>query len=321
MTDITTSRSGVDEGAFMRIGGQEQWVTIRGRNRGNPPLLILSGPGFAMSSLAPYFEAWEEHFTLVQWDQPGSGATVAKAGVTAPALSYARLVADGLEVAERALERLGAQKLALLATSGGTIIGLNMLRRRPDLFFAYVGNGQIVRRASQERLSYELLLERAVSGQDADAVKALRDIGPPPYSDIAAELVKSQYANAPTAAEAAAMAELMALASPPAGASYVPEGLDPIDPRAAGLAAYLALKQGLAAFDAFELGTRFETPMFFFQGAEDAHTVTSEVEAYAKALSAPQVGFEIMEGGGHMSFFLRDQMLRLLKTHVRPLAS
>src|ERR1700759_3826634 len=71
----------IDEGLFVDINGQPQWITVRGRDRRNPVLLLLhGGPGIAMSTRAPLFADWERDFTLVQWDQPGGGATFARNG-------------------------------------------------------------------------------------------------------------------------------------------------------------------------------------------------------------------------------------------------
>lgn len=37
---------GIDERQFVRIGGVQQWITIRGQNRKNPVILLLhGGPG------------------------------------------------------------------------------------------------------------------------------------------------------------------------------------------------------------------------------------------------------------------------------------
>ena len=68
------------EGGFVDVGGEPHWVAIRGQDRRNPVLLVLHGPGGALSPLAPLFEPWERNFTVAHWDQPGAGATFARNG-------------------------------------------------------------------------------------------------------------------------------------------------------------------------------------------------------------------------------------------------
>ena len=62
--------NGIDERRFVRIGGVDQWIVIRGQNRDNPAILVLhGGPGAAASPLEHLFLPWERDFTVVQWDQ------------------------------------------------------------------------------------------------------------------------------------------------------------------------------------------------------------------------------------------------------------
>src|SRR5262245_29779081 len=56
--------SGIAEGRFVPINGTEQWVDIRGEDRGNPILLVVSGHGLSLRAFAPLFRSWEQHFTL-----------------------------------------------------------------------------------------------------------------------------------------------------------------------------------------------------------------------------------------------------------------
>ena len=305
----------IDEGLFLPVGGLQQWVTIRGSDAANPAILILGGAGAAFSGAAPLFEPWQARFTVVQWDQPGAGATAAKAGIDPQPLTYDRLARDGVAVAQAVLARLGQAKLALFAISGGTVVGLKMIRARPELFSAYVATGQITSWARQEALSYRMILERAPAAGDTAAAAEIEGIGPPPWAETACDAIKGRYANALTPAEQAAMdpATLAALRSPPADARYVAKGLPARDPYADGLAAYTALKPELAAFDAEALGLTFEVAMVFLQGAQDAHTPAAEVEAYAAKVRAPSVRYEAIEEGGHMAIFLRQRMAALLE--------
>jgi pimeloyl-ACP methyl ester carboxylesterase len=310
----------IDEGLFVPVNGLEQWVTIRGRDPGNPVLLILSGMGAAFSALAPLFAAWEGDFTLVQWDQPGVGATLAKSGAAATGpLTLARLARDGIAVAEWAQDRLGVRKVAVLGVSGGSILGLMMAAARPDLISVFVGSGQVVDWAAQAQTSYAMVLERAREAGDAEGVAALEGIGPPPYPDAATDAVKSRYANAMTAGERAALGAAMA-APPPADARYVARGLPAQDAFAVAMRVYEALRGEITNFDARQVATRFEVPVVFLQGAEDAHTTTPEAAAYLEAIEAPSKTLAVIEGGGHSVVFMTDAFLAALREHVRPLA-
>ena len=312
----------ISEGRFISIHGQEQWITIRGADRANPVLFILQG----LTRIASFLAPWEQDWTIVQWDPAGMGSTYAKnpeAGTKG--LSFDRITRDAIVVAEHVRQYLGAAKIAILATSGGTITGLKMARMRPELFFAYVGNGQVVNFSRQEELSYQLVLSYERAAGNAAAIAELEAIGPPPYKSAAAVAVKDKYANFLQPAEQAVFAALdpavlAAMRTPPADADYVAHGLAPFDVRAVSLAWFEALMPEFAAFDARSLGTRFALPMFFFQGERDLHTVTSEVPPYVAEIEAPAKLLVVIPKSGHMSFFLRGQMLALLNAHIRPLA-
>ena len=108
---------GVDEASYVSIGGIEQWVTIRGEDRSNPVLLFLhGGPGDVTNPWSfPYFAAWEQHFTVVQWDQRGAGRTLRKSGPSvAPTMTLDRMSQDGTELAEYLCKHLGKRKIPLL---------------------------------------------------------------------------------------------------------------------------------------------------------------------------------------------------------------
>ena len=58
------SPNAIDEASFVRIGGVDQWIQIRGENRDNPVILFLhGGPGF---TAIPYFQRimrpWERDY-------------------------------------------------------------------------------------------------------------------------------------------------------------------------------------------------------------------------------------------------------------------
>src|SRR5258708_16966556 len=96
------SPPGIDSMEEIEVGGIKQWIHIRGRDRRNPILLYLhGGPGTPMMPFAYKFQAYlEGAFTVVEWDQRGSGKTYFAndpAQVT-PTINYERMQSDALEM-------------------------------------------------------------------------------------------------------------------------------------------------------------------------------------------------------------------------------
>ena len=162
------SPTGIDEASYVPIGGIEQWVTIRGQDRANPVILFVhGGPGDVTNPWTfRIFAPWEELFTVVQWDERGAGRTLAKSGPgIASTLTIDRMAHDGIELAEYLRQHLGKPKIIVVAHSFGSLLALRMVLQRPDLFYAYVGTGQV----ADETRNY------------AVALAELQQVGPPPY--------------------------------------------------------------------------------------------------------------------------------------------
>src|SRR6185437_7139846 len=162
-----TAPDGIDEGSFVRIGGIDQYISIRGDHRSNPVILFVHvGPGDSMVPYAQIYRPWEKYFTLVQWDQRGAGRTFGRNGTNEAPITMDRMVRDGIEVAEYLRTHLRKDKVILLCHSFGTVLGIQMVKRRPDLFAAYVGTGQVVAKAEKERILYARLMKRLEAAHD-----------------------------------------------------------------------------------------------------------------------------------------------------------
>lgn len=62
----------ISEANFVPLGGIDQWVTIRGKDRQSPVLLhVHGGPGNPFSAFSDEFAPFEDDYTIVQWDQRG----------------------------------------------------------------------------------------------------------------------------------------------------------------------------------------------------------------------------------------------------------
>lgn len=122
---------GVDRSETIRIGGINQFVNIRGRDRRNPILLVLhGGPGFPETPLAWWnTRDLEEYFTVVHWDQRGSGRTflINDAAAVAPTMQPERFIADTQELVGWLRNEFSKDKIFLLGHSWGASSGLSLL--------------------------------------------------------------------------------------------------------------------------------------------------------------------------------------------------
>jgi pimeloyl-ACP methyl ester carboxylesterase len=162
------STLGIVEQCFVRIGGIEQWISIRGEDRLNPVLLVLhGGPGSCYTIFTPHLRPWEKHFTVVQWDQRGAGKTFTRMGSRGSGeISMRQLTRDTIEVAEYLRARLHQDRILLLASSMGSTFGLQAARIRPDLFYAYIGTDQNVGMVHGREQSHRQLLDRLRAHDD-----------------------------------------------------------------------------------------------------------------------------------------------------------
>ena len=316
--------NGVDDALFVEIGGTQQWVTIRGQDRANPVVLVLhGGPGSAIAGLAPAFVPWERDFTVVQWDQPGAGRTFRAAGRSiAPDLTIESMVEDGIELAEWLRTRLGKDKIVLLGWSWGTILGVNMVEERPDLFSVYVGTGQVVAMQEGEAIAYANVLAKARLRNDAAAIAELEALGPPPYAGL--EEISTQRKWATTYEVGMPLEAAFVLPQLFAPRTQIADIYDlALATAAAGTHFVGAEMNGpMTQVDLRRLGSAFAVPIFLIQGTADDFTPAELSRAWLDSVSAPQKEFIPIETAGHFALTAHgEEFLRALREHVRPLAA
>lgn len=178
----------------VQLGGVGQWVSVRGRDAGNPVLLHLSGgPGTSdVGWLRTFNQPLEEHFTVAVWEQRGVGKSYPALDPTGT-LTLDRLVSDGVELAGLLAHRFGESKIYLTGNSWGSTLGVLMVQRRPDLFHAYVGTGQMVSQRETDRVLYRQLTEHAVRTGDDELRDRLHGYGEPPYRDVFGYAMVMEY--------------------------------------------------------------------------------------------------------------------------------
>jgi pimeloyl-ACP methyl ester carboxylesterase len=174
--------NGIERAQTVRIGGIDQFVTIRGDDRRNPVLLVLhGGPGYVETPLNWWYaRGWEEYFTVVEWDQRGAGKTylINDPKAVAPTMNRERMVEDTEEMAAWVRRELGKRKIFVWGHSWGSYLGLELARRHPDWLHAYIGTGQVTNSPESERRGWAYALAAAKQAGNARAVSELQAIAP-----------------------------------------------------------------------------------------------------------------------------------------------
>lgn len=176
--------AGIQESYTLKVGGIDQWVNVRGHDRANPIILFVHGGPAAplIPTIWQFQRPLEEYFTIVNWDQRGAGKTYGEVDpdTIGDTIHIDNYVQDAIELAELIKQRYGKKKLILMAHSWGTVIAMNAVEKRPDLFHAYVGIGQVINVRENERLSFQHGLEQARAHGNTAAVEELNSIAPYP---------------------------------------------------------------------------------------------------------------------------------------------
>ena len=168
---------GIQEDAYVEIGGIEQFMQIRGEDLNNPVVLWLhGGPGFPLTYMNYYYQGeLEKNFTVACLEQRGCGRTYYKNTHAANA-SPDDLLSDIHEAVEVLKKRFHKEKVIIMAQSWGTVIGMKYTEQHPENVAAYVGVGQVTQFAKGKVYSARKaadLAERQGNTRDAERLREL----------------------------------------------------------------------------------------------------------------------------------------------------
>jgi pimeloyl-ACP methyl ester carboxylesterase len=164
----------------IKLGGVDQWILMRGQDTTAPVVLYLhGGPGAALMPLRRYFTGdLEKDCVMVLWDQRGAGKSYSKK-IPRDSMNIAQFVSDTHELVTYLKKRFNKDKIYLVGSSWGSLLGMRVIQHYPDDFYAFVGVGQVVDNKENERLSWEYTYKQAKKHNNAEAIKELEEVGPP----------------------------------------------------------------------------------------------------------------------------------------------
>jgi pimeloyl-ACP methyl ester carboxylesterase len=294
----------IDRTAYVELGGVAQFVSIRGRSIRNPVLVVCHG-GPALPSL-PSSWVWqrgvEDYFTVVNYDQRASGKSAGSVSEDMD-LSVDRYVDDLVDLIAWLQGELGVQKVGVLGHSWGTVLGLTLARRRPDLLWAYIGVGQVISGPENEEESFRHALRSAVADRNEQAISELQALGEYPGDEpLTVERIVTcrrwaQYYGGLSAyrSDFAYFTESQELSPYYTDADL---GLIGVGQRAT----MRKVLPALLGFDARDQ-TAFEVPMLQFLGRHDWTTPTGPVARWLETVTAPSTHVVWFENSAHLCMF------------------
>jgi pimeloyl-ACP methyl ester carboxylesterase len=188
--DFTIQDLGISIIEKVQINGIEHALLIQSERIGSPVLLFIHGgpsmpiPGVSSRNsdyaLALSTKELVKHFTVVFYDQRGTGKTYTK-DTPPESMRIKQFVSDAKEITEYLKKRFKQEKIHLVAHSWGTTIGLYLVNQHPELFHSYTALSQIVSWSENDRLGYQWVLEKAKEANNRKAIRELEAVGEPPY--------------------------------------------------------------------------------------------------------------------------------------------
>jgi pimeloyl-ACP methyl ester carboxylesterase len=218
--------------------------------------------------------------------------------------------------------RYAKDKIFVIGHSWGSLVGLTLAHQHPEWLYAYVGMGQVISGKANERVGYELTLKLAEAQKNTAAIDELKSIAPYPETDGSVPVPKIMLERKWSVSFG--------------GLTYGRKGLDFYSDLAElspdySLADVAAVDKGselslprllpdLLNFN-FTHVTRYECPIFMFEGRYDLTTPSQVTAEWFKRVQAPKKGFVWFENSAHMIEVEEPgRVLVHLVEDVRPLA-
>jgi len=158
----------------IKLGGQEQYLIIRGQDRNKPVMLFLhGGPGSPeFTFMKKTNRAIEKDFVMVYWEQRGAGKSYSK-DIPAESMNLPQFISDTRELSILLAKRFKKDKIYLMGHSWGSFLGILTAYQYPDLYYAYFGIGQVCSQYKGEKKSFEWVKEQARKQNNTKAIESL----------------------------------------------------------------------------------------------------------------------------------------------------
>lgn len=308
------------EEQYISINGINQYLFHSGTKYKNPVMLFLhGGPGSVESIFAHTFQKkWEDIYTVVHWDQRGSGKTLIQNPDENKYPTIELLLKDLFEIIEYLKKKYNKEKIVLLGHSWGSVLGSIFIKNHPDLVSYYIGVGQVIDMAKNESVGYNKVKAEIIKSNDKKSLKKLEDIGVYPSNTFDDTFIKNckKLRKLQGKYNLGVKIDLSILIS--AFKSPIFKFSD-ISALIKGAKSNEKLIEFLFKFNLNSESTEYKLPVYYIMGENDWQVPTILAKEYFKKIEAPHKNLYIIPNAGHMTMMDQPDLFfdSLLKIHSK----
>ena len=303
-------KGGINEGCYIKLTDQEEYVLMMGKKTDNPVIISLHGGPGAPTTFLDYcfIDYLTDEYTVLCWDERGCGRSYYRNIATDPdnkTVTFEKQIEDLDALVDYACERFSQEKVIIMGHSYGSMLGSAYVREHADKVSAYIGIGQCIdeRDMAGEKYSYADALSKAkAQGADTTDLEAAYEtfLADPSTANIMKLRTFTDVYHPLTVTDD--VSTFAGITSPYAGVDdfrwYFLEismllNYSKYDELIGGLV------DTLNSFYISDQGTSFEVPVLFISGSEDWICPVGLIKDYYDEMSAPYKDIYLVEGCGH----------------------
>lgn len=292
---------------YALINGINQYLFHSGTKYDNPVMLFLhGGPGASEALFAHVFQAkWEDIYTVIHWDQRGTGKTLIKNPDKYPTIDL--MLKDLFEVIQYLKKKYNKQKIILLGHSWGSVLGSVFIKQYPEEIAYYVGVGQVIGMIENERVGYEKVRSLILQASDKKSLKKLEAIGDYPGEKFDSSFMKKcgrvrRIQGKYNLAMKISLFFCVAIFKSPIFK------LSDIFAMVKASKANKGVLEYLYAFDLKSQLAEYKVPIYYILGKDDWQTPYVIAEKYLNKIQAPDKKLYLIPNAGHMTMIDQPQL-------------
>ena len=295
----------------VELNGTTQYISVRSTDESNPVLLFLAGGpgGSQMQATREHFPLLEEHFTIINWEQPGSGKSYSARKVDT--LTPDVYVDDAHALTNHLKDVYDQDKIYLMGESWGSYLGVLLATQYPGDYHALVTTGQMVDFAETENYCYNEALRIATENEDQNQIERLEALKTIPPTGDNISLDAATYLNY-LHAHMATSSEINSTSWDTFDTLLSPEYsiMDSLNFFRGLLNTFSHVYQQLYETDLRESHTEFDIPIHILHGEHDVNAPVYLVDAYHDLIVAPEKTLVYFDRSGHNPWITEPELFQ-----------